>query len=225
MNAHPAAPDFTRLAHVPEPKAAPRPREYAHVVFRTTQPEAMIDWYCAVLGMQVVVRTPLINFLTWDGSQDRLAIMAIPQFAIDAARARGGEAAPIKLSGVDHVAFTYDRLADVVAVYRAVAAKAIAPHWCINHGVATSMYFKDPDGNVIELSVENFPDVDSLNAWLATGDFNRNPIGVTLDPEDLARRVEAGEAEADILRPHPDHASAFAAELKRVGLTPDRIGA
>jgi len=122
------------------------------------------------------------------------------------------------------VAFTYDRLADVVAVYRAVAERGIAPSWCINHGVATSMYFKDPDGNTIELSVENFHDVDSLNAWLATGEFDANPIGVTLDPEDLARRVEAGEPEADMLRPHPGHAGGLDAELRRIGLSRAKLG-
>ena len=213
---------FDRIAHVPVPKAAPRPREYAHVVFRTTQPEAMIDWYCAALGMQVVLRTPLINFLTWDGSQDRLAIMAVPKSVIEAARARGSDLKPARgLTGLDHVAFTYDRLAQVVAVYRALAAKGVSPSWCINHGVATSIYFKDPDGNTIELSVENFRDVDSLNAWLATGAFNANPIGVTLDAEALARRVEAGEPEDEILRPHPNHAGGFQAELDRLGAPRD----
>lgn len=195
----------TRTAHVPEPRPVPRPREYAHVVLKTAQPDAMIDWYCKVLGMSVVMRTPIINFLTWDGSQDRLAILAV-----GAGQAPRGEA-----SNLHHVAFTYDRLVDTVTVYRMLKAEAVLPHWCVNHGPTTSFYYHDPDGNSIELSVDNFADVAALNAWLATGAFNTNPIGVTLDPEALAARLDAGEPERDILRPHPDHGSLLQLELDR----------
>lgn len=195
----------TATAHVPKPRAVPHPREYAHVVLKTAQPEAMIDWYCKVLGMSVVMRTPIINFLTWDGSQDRLAILSV----------QPGQAPRGEASNLHHVAFTYDRLADTVAVYRTLKQEGVVPHWCVNHGPTTSFYYHDPDGNSIELSVDNFRDVSALNAWLATGAFNTNPIGVTLDPDVLADRIEAGEAEDSILRPHPDHGMLLQLELDR----------
>ncbi|HKM99242.1 MAG TPA: VOC family protein [Candidatus Binataceae bacterium] len=197
--------DTAALAHVPPPRDFPRPREYAHVVFVTRQPDAMIDWYCSVLGMQVVMRSPMINFLTWDDSQDRMAIIAAPA---DAAP-RSGQ------TGLHHVAFTYHSLRDIITVYRHLARQGVKPVWCANHGVATSMYYDDPDGNRIELSVENFRTREALNAWLAGGDFNANPIGVTLDPDELARKLEAGVPEAQILRPAPDHRTRLQAELAR----------
>jgi catechol-2,3-dioxygenase len=218
-----AASSLEGPSQVPQPKAGPRPREIAHLVLRTAQPEVMIDWYCSVLGLQPVLRSPLINFLTWDHTQNRLAILPVPQSAIDAAKALGDKAAP-PVTGLDHVAFTYNSLADVIAVYRDVATKGIAPYWCVNHGVTTALYFHDPDGNVVELSVDNFRDLASLNAWLATGAFNTNLIGVTLDVEDLARRIDGGEPEAEILRPHPDHAARFENELARMGLTLESLG-
>ena len=192
-------------AHVPPQRKVPRPKEYAHVVLKSAQPDALIEWYCNVVGMSVVMRTPVINFLTWDDAQDRLAIIQVP-----------AEQAPkAENSNIHHIAFHYERLADVIAVYRSVADLGIKPHWCVNHGVATSMYFHDPDGNNIELSVENFTDVDDLNAWLSTHAFNLNPIGVTLDPDALAARVERGEPESEILQPHPNHATGLKAELER----------
>jgi catechol 2,3-dioxygenase-like lactoylglutathione lyase family enzyme len=196
----------TVTARVPEERGVPHPSEYAHIVLKTSQPDAMIDWYCKLLGMSVVMRTPLINFLTWDGSQDRLAILAVPE----------GQSPRGEHSNLHHVAFAYERLADTVAVYRAVGKDGINPHWCVNHGVATSYYYRDPDGNSVELSVENFPTTDALNEWLATGAFNQNPIGVTLDPNALAQRIESGEAETSILQPHPDHASMLQVELDRI---------
>ena len=32
----------------------------------------------------------------------------------------------------------------------------IEPEFCLNHGVATSFYYADPDQNLVELQVDNF---------------------------------------------------------------------
>ena len=66
-----------RQAHVPEHNGGFRPLEYAHIFLKTGQPDVLIDWYCTVLGAQVTVRHALINFLSWDHSQDRLAILPV----------------------------------------------------------------------------------------------------------------------------------------------------
>ena len=41
--------------------------------------------------------------------------------------------------------------------YARLKGDGIEPYWCINHGPTTSLYYKDPDGNQIELQVDNFP--------------------------------------------------------------------
>ena len=107
--------------------------------------------------------------------------------------------------GVDHVAFEMESLAELVATFRRLGAEGIEPIRCFNHGVATSMYYRDPDGNEIELSVDHFPEVDDLNAWLASGDFDENPAGVALDAGVLAAQVESGADEATLLRPDAAH--------------------
>jgi catechol 2,3-dioxygenase-like lactoylglutathione lyase family enzyme len=188
--------------HVPEHGTGFRPKEYAHVVFRTAQPEALIDWYRAVLGMQVVLRHPAISFLTWDESQDRLAIVAD----------KDARPAAENSVGFHHAAFEVGSLRELTDQYRALKAQQIVPERAINHGVATSLYYRDPDGNQIELTVEAFATVAELNQWLATGLFDINPLGVFIDPEELCARVESGEPEVDILKPHARHAE-FLAEL------------
>jgi catechol-2,3-dioxygenase len=188
-------------AHVPERQAEVHPKAIAHVVFRSADPDRLVDWYCCVLGATVVLRHPMITFVTWDHSQDRIAVVPL---------AAGRE--PVRGTvGVDHVAFELESLAELVATYRRLAARGIAPIRCFNHGVATSMYYRDPDGNEIELSVDHFRDLAALNAWLATGDFDENPAGVALDADELARQVESGADEASLLRPDAAHRTWLAA--------------
>jgi catechol 2,3-dioxygenase-like lactoylglutathione lyase family enzyme len=197
---------------IPERHGGFRPKEYAHVVFRTAQPEALIDWYCKVLGMQVVMRHPAISFLTWDGSQDRLAVISEPNAPV---------AAP-NSAGFHHAAYEIENLRELIGQYRTLKKQGIIPEQCLNHGVATSMYYRDPDNNQIELTVGSFKTVDDLNEWLATGALDINPLGVFLDPEELAARVDSGEPEEEILKPHPQHTEHAAAltDMRRAAATP-----
>ena len=185
-------------AQVPPRRSGFRPKDYAHIVLSTAQPDALIDWYCAVLGMQVVMRHPMISFLTWDDSHDRLAIVPM----------RGQpDPRPSNAPGLHHVAFEVGSLQELADQYLALSAQGIQPVRCINHGVATSMYYADPDGNSVELTVSAFPSVTELNAWLATGAFDENPIGVFYEPHELLERLASGEAEAQILQPDARHAA------------------
>ena len=55
-----------------------------------------------------------------------------------------------------------------------------------------SMYYRDPDGNIIETQYDTMS-VDDADAFLGSEAYVINPIGVDFDPEDLSRRLEAGE--------------------------------
>ena len=79
--------------------------------------------------------------------------------------------------------------------YRQRKANGIEPYWCTNHGPTTSIYYHDPDGNDIETQVENFDSVEEANEFIRGPLFKENPIGVDFDPEDLIKRLEAGEDE------------------------------
>jgi catechol-2,3-dioxygenase len=188
------------MAFVPDLAERVRPIGYAHVVLRTSQMDKMIEWYRSVIGLEVVLVTPVITFLTFDHSQDRLALM------------QSDDIDPAQRKNVDHIAYDYQSIEDVVAVYRRAGKFGVKPHWCINHGVATSMYYRDPDGNQIETSVTHFEDRDSVNGWLANGDFDRNPVGVTIDAEELALRVERDDVQG-LLAPDAGHGDALASEL------------
>ena len=161
-----------------------KPRQLAHVVRRTSRFEEMVRWYCTVLGAEVVHSDGMLAFLTYDEEHHRIAIAGIP----------GLEEQPTMAAGTDHIAFSYGDLGDLLHTCRRLRAAGIAPYWCVNHGPTTSMYYKDPDGNRVELQVDNMPSTEAIDAWMRSGAFAANPIGVIFDPEDLVARYEAGEA-------------------------------
>jgi catechol-2,3-dioxygenase len=178
-----------------------KPRQLAHVVRRTSRFEELVQWYCTVLGAEVVHEDGMLAFLTYDDEHHRIAIARIP----------GLEDQPAMAAGTDHIAFTFADLGDLLHTYVRLEAAGIAPFWCINHGPTTSMYYKDPDGNRVELQVDNMPSSEAIDAWMRSGDFAANPIGVVFDPAELLARYRAGEPLSTLTArpPLPEGANPF----------------
>ena len=160
------------------------PAKFAHIVFRTPDLGRLVDWYCTVLGAHVAMRNDYIAFLTYDDEHHRIAIVLDPRIT---------EAKPaFDRPGVDHVSYTYASVADLVATYERLRDLGITPYWTVDHGPTTSLYYRDPDGNQVELQIDNFDTVEALNDYFRTGAFIENPIGVNIDVDDLVARVHAG---------------------------------
>jgi len=179
-----------QLSHVSQPIS---PAKFAHFVLRTGQFEKMITWYQTVLGARIVFHDERLCFLSYDEEHHRLALINIPGQPV-----RDPDAV-----GTDHVAYAYNYLGELLSTYRRLKAAGILPHWPINHGVTTSMYYRDPDNNRVELQVDNFATPAELEGYFYSRAFAENPVGVTYDPEELCRRYEAGEPMADLLRISP----------------------
>ncbi len=177
----------------PHRNAVTVPSRLAHVVLRTSQYKELIAWYETVLGAEIVFSNEALTFLTYDDEHHRVAILHIPGLA---PQVEG-------VCGVHHVAFTYASLAALVSNYERLRAAGIEPVTSINHGPTTSLYYADPDGNQIELQVDNFATVEEASKFFYSPAFATNPIGVDFDPEDLVRRFHAGEDEATI-KARPD---------------------
>jgi catechol-2,3-dioxygenase len=173
-----------RQAKLSESRGRIPPIKLAHIVRRTARFDAMLDWYQKVLGAEIVHSDGVLAFLSYDEEHHRIAIANLP----------GLEDQPPMAAGTDHVAFTHADLGDLLYTYVRLKKLGIEPHWAINHGPTTSLYYKDPDGNRVELQVDNFATADECNCWMRSGDFAANPIGVVFDPDELVARYAAGEA-------------------------------
>src|SRR6266852_9264550 len=132
-----------RLAATTQPIS---PAKFAHFVLRTGQLDQLAEWYRVVLNARIVFRDERLCFLSYDDEHHRLALIQIPGLA-----PRDPEAA-----GTDHVAYSYRDLGELLATYCRLKEHEIVPHWPINHGVTTSMYYRDPDNNRVELQIDNF---------------------------------------------------------------------
>lgn len=176
------------------------PAKLAHVVLRSPRYDDVINWYRIVLEAEVMVSTPGVSFLTYDEEHHRIAIINAPGIPDSNPQA----------SGVDHIAFTYETIDDLFATYERLKAAGIEPHWSVNHGPTLSFYYRDPDGNRVELQIDIFASNHEVNAWLAQSDFATNPIGVKFEPEDIIERHRNGEDHATLLaRPVIDSEKLF----------------
>jgi catechol-2,3-dioxygenase len=164
------------------------PKTLAHVVFRTGNYRAMVDFYRDFLGAEITHENGSLAFLRYDEEHHRVAIIAVP----------GTGPRERTAAGLEHVAFSYDSLSDLTLAYRQRKSLGIMPQWCTNHGPTTSMYYSDPDGNKIEMQVDNFDTAEEANDFMASKYFAENPIGTDFDPEDLVKKIEAGESHAAI---------------------------
>ncbi len=158
-----------------------------HFNLKTTQLQALIDWYAVVVGAEVAFQDATGAWLTNDAANHRIALLCFPGFADDPDKETR--------TGMHHSAFEYEHFEDLNATYLRLRDQGIKPDICIDHGMTLSYYYKDPDGNRVELQVDTFRDWTASSEWMRTSPaFKANPIGVFVDPERIADAAAAGES-------------------------------
>jgi catechol-2,3-dioxygenase len=163
-------------------------KKLAHIVLQTTQLSAMKEWYLRVLDAHIVYENAFIAFLTFDDEHHRLAIMEIPGLT---ART------PISV-GMAHSAYTFDSLSALLAKYTDLAAAGIAPRVPVQHGVTTSLYYRDPDGNMVELQIDNFATPDAATGYMRGDEYGTDPIGPSFDPDAMLVALQAGSTAQEL---------------------------
>lgn len=160
----------------------PTPK-FAHVVFQTAQPEAMRDWYCAVLDGHVVFADAALTFITFDEEHHRIALLRPPT-----------ELQPKTptTACMHHVAYTFDDLDGLLDRYARLRDQGITPAVSIAHGVTTSMYYRDPDGNLVEMQIDNFAEPDDATAYMNGAEYAADSVGPAFDPEELLKARASG---------------------------------
>jgi len=143
---------------------------------------------------KIQYQNPVLAFLTYDDEHHRFALANLDTLQPD-----GSETEKQGLIGIDHVAYTYASLEDLLENYEQLKAKGIEPYWCVHHGMTVSMYYADPDGNQMEFQVDVFDSSEESNAYMSGPIVAANPIGVEYDPEDWLAQIHAGKSASDFL--------------------------
>lgn len=175
-----------------------------HFNLKTSRLQEMIDWYGAVVGMKPNYQFPGGAWLTNDEANHRLALLVSPQLSDD----------PDKLmhNGFHHSAFEFPSMGDLLDAYVRLKASGIEPHASLDHGLTTSFYYLDPDGNSVELQADNFGSWQESSEWMRTSpQFASDPIGKPVDPDQLVAARQAGASFAEL------HERAYAGEFPPSG--------
>ncbi|OAP63438.1 hypothetical protein AYL99_02665 [Fonsecaea erecta] len=185
MGSLPAVVDFD----APSDKVV-SPSVLAHVLLRTQKLQEMSDFYTTFLGGHKTAENDYICFITYDHEHHRVALIQLPET---------GPKVPTS-SGLHHFAFTFSDLPTLLLSYRQRKARGILPKWCVNHGTTMSLYYKDPDGNILETQVDCFDTAGEITEYMKSKEFAENPVGADFDPEDMISRIRNGEPWAELKR-------------------------
>jgi len=181
-----------------------------HYGLVTANLDAMTEWYGKVLGMTVNHRSKIpaiarithqgppfsaFAFVSNDEMDHRIVFFEIPKAEIDPDKPRH--------TGLQHVAFECATLDDLLGTYVRLKNLGIQPLWAADHGVGTSIYYEDPDRNVVEIYVNNFGSPWTATEYLRSGHAGV-PAQIDLDklvagrktgtsPWELHKRAMAGD--------------------------------
>lgn len=171
-------------------------RKYiAHYGLRTKNLPEMIDWYKRFLGAEVQFEiTGFGAFMTFDDDHHRIVIFTEDDIVDKTATT----------AGVDHIGIGLPDFGSLIEHYERLKKKDINPSIPVNHGFTTSLYYDDPDGNQIELTVDNFETKEQCGEWMRSEKMTAAMVppnfGNLFDPEELARMFHSGASHEQMSR-------------------------
>jgi catechol-2,3-dioxygenase len=150
---------------------------WSHAVLYVRDLDAMLSFYEDVLGFRLSDRGPL------DATNPGLELVFLSQVGSDHHQLAF---APVRGEGpsttLDHMAFRVESFADVKAMIDRLRADGRATGLNpINHGNAWSIYFKDPEGNGVEIFCDSPWNVRQPQA---------KPWDMAMSEEELRRQTE-----------------------------------
>ncbi len=175
---------------------------FHHFGLTTAHLEEMLDWYAKVLGMQTnsqalwgteTGRSAGIAFVSNDRAHHRIALVSSPALREDT-----DKQTHVK---IQYVAFEYATIDDLLNSWERLKGLRIEPVLTADHGPTIAFYYQDPDGNSVELFVDTFGDWDRSSEYVRTSpEFHQNPMGMSIDPEQVMAAWKAGATLAELHR-------------------------
>jgi catechol 2,3-dioxygenase len=129
-----------------------KPERIGHVVIKVRDIERSKKFYTEILGLQQMMELPKLKmaFFASNGrDHHELACVEV------GAEAAGNQPKQI---GLVHIAFRLRDEEHLQAAYREFKEKNVPIVFTVDHGVTKSIYFRDPDGNQLEVYCDNPPE-------------------------------------------------------------------
>lgn len=185
----------------------------SETILKTGRLDEMKAWYSVVLGTTPFFEhAPPAGTTPLDlGGQTRASDLRMCFFrlstdypyvqTIGLFEEPGTALAPVKgACGLHHMQLMTSGLDELCAKYEELLGQNMRPHRSADHGPMTSFYYRDPDGNNVEITSQNYPTLEAMVEFMASDAFKANPSGAEIDPEAFvtARRRSAGEQVAPV---------------------------
>lgn len=168
--------------------------QIGHFGLRTTDVDRAIDWYGKAFGAKVRFRNEFAAFMSFDDEHHRMVIWDDGETS----------AKPETAAGVDHIGFMCATPADLAEEYERLKSLGIEPTLSVNHHFTSSIYYRDPDNNEVEISCDNFPTKAEALEFMSSPAMAEAMVppmfGGDFDPEQLVRLRNSGASMSELAR-------------------------
>jgi catechol-2,3-dioxygenase len=168
--------------------------QIGHFGLRTKDVDRAIEWYGRAFAADVRFRNEFAAFMSFDDEHHRFVIWDDGET----------EDKPASAAGVDHIGFMCSDPHQLAEQYDRLSSVGITPAVSVNHHFTLSLYYRDPDGNEVEISCDNLPSKSAAAAFMASEAMAEAMVppffGAEFDPEELLRQHRSNEPTETLAR-------------------------
>src|SRR4051794_31709591 len=175
---------------------------FGEVVLKTNQYEALKSWYAQVLDTQPMFESERKEVSM--GMSQMCLIRPCSEFPFTETLVimnfAGLRQNDQTVTGMDHFQMQFASIDYLFDRYETLAEKGVMPIRSANHGPSTSFYYRDPDGNRVELSVKNYATEAEMLEFMKSETYRKNPAGIDVDPAEYVGRYRSGTSLEELRR-------------------------
>ncbi len=180
--------------------------QFSEVVLKTSSFARMKDWYENLLQVKAFFVRDDAKQASWTGAWGIAFIRLYHQhpytqvLGLFEVPAVSGKADGLKGEpGLHHMQLRHQGLDHLFSRFEALRVQGIVPERAWNHGPGTSFYYRDPDGNMVELSAVNYADEEAYLAYYRSESYRRNVSGIEIDPGEYVARYRSGVTQQELV--------------------------
>jgi len=176
----------------------------SETILKTGRFDEMKEWYTVALDFEPFFVRGRPEKVSWTGSQ-QIAFFRLKGeypyaqmfgiFEIDGTDDQIGSD-----PGLHHFQLAHNDFDELFNRYERMKEKGISPVQTWNHGVMTSFYYDDPDGNQAEMTCVNFEKEADFYAYFETDAYKNNISGISIDADDYIARYRAGTPREELVK-------------------------